>query len=30
VRKRHLVFRGLFPGKQNPIVGIDFRINNQL
>lgn len=30
VRKRRFVFSGLFPGKQNPTVGIDFRINNQL
>lgn len=30
VRKRRFVFSGLFPGKQNPVVGIDFRINNQL
>ena len=30
VRKRRFVFSGLFPGKQNPVVGIDFTINNQL
>ena len=30
VRKRRFVFSGLYPGKQNPTVGIDFRINNQL
>lgn len=30
VRKRRFVFSGLFPGKENPVVGIDFRINNQL
>lgn len=30
VRERKFVFSGLFPGKQNPVVGIDFRINNQL
>jgi FtsP/CotA-like multicopper oxidase with cupredoxin domain len=30
VRRRRFVFSGLFPGKQNPVVGIDFRINNQL
>ena len=29
-RKRRFVFSGLFPGVQNPVVGIDFRINNQL
>jgi suppressor of ftsI len=30
VRKRRFVFSGLYPGKQNSTVGIDFRINNQL
>ena len=30
VRKRRFVFSGLFPAQQNPVVGIDFRINNQL
>ncbi len=30
VRRRKFVFSGLFPGVQNPVVGIDFRINNQL
>ena len=30
VRQRRFVFSGLYPGKQNPTVGIDFRINNQL
>lgn len=30
VRERKFVFSGLFPGVQNPVVGIDFRINNQL
>lgn len=30
VRKRKFVFSGLFPGVENPTVGIDFRINNQL
>jgi suppressor of ftsI len=30
VRRRRFVFSGLYPPKENPIVGIDFRINNQL
>lgn len=30
VRKRTFIFSGLFPPQNNPIVGIDFRINSQL
>jgi FtsP/CotA-like multicopper oxidase with cupredoxin domain len=29
-RVRYFVFSSTFPGVQNPVVGIDFRINNQL
>jgi suppressor of ftsI len=29
-RKRYFVFSSTFPGVQNPVVGIDFQINNQL
>ncbi|HEY1213426.1 MAG TPA: multicopper oxidase family protein [Bryobacteraceae bacterium] len=30
VRKRKFIFSGRFPGEKNPVVGIDFMINNQL
>lgn len=30
VRKRRFLFSGRFPGEKNPVVGIDFMINNQL